>query len=200
MKKSRKLHKLIGLVLVLPMLGWTLTGLVFFIKPGYQGAYEQLSVKKYPLSQSLTITPEENWQEIKLVKTVLGQHLLVKTNNKSEHVDPVTMLVKPEPTTLQFTTLLNDAFAINKARYGEIVSTNGLSARTSTGVDVTLHWNSLRLSQTGQDTQLINLLYQVHYLQWTPFEALNQILGIFGLVLLISLTFLGVRIYIKQRS
>lgn len=198
--KSRKLHKLIGLTLVLPMVGWTLTGLVFFIKPGYQGAYEQLSVKKYPLGQSLTITPEENWQEIKLVQTVLGQHLLVKANNKSEHLDPVSMLVKPEPTTLEFTTLLNDAFASNKVRYGEIVSTNGLSAHTNTGVDVTLNWKSLRLSQTGQDTQLINLLYQIHYLQWTPFKALNQVLGIVGLVLLISLTFLGVRIYIKPRS
>ncbi|ARD44488.1 hypothetical protein A3Q33_09315 [Colwellia sp. PAMC 21821] len=182
------------------MVGWTLTGLVFFIKPGYQGAYEQLSVKKYPLGQSLTITPQENWQEIKLVQTVLGQHLLVKANNKSEHLDPVSMLVKPEPTTLEFTTLLNDAFASNKVRYGEIVSTNGLSAHTSTGVDVALNWKSLRLSQTGQDTQLINLLYQIHYLQWTPFKALNQVLGIVGLVLLISLTFLGVRIYIKPRS
>jgi hypothetical protein len=67
-------------------------------------------------------------------------------------------------------------------------------------VKVTLNWNNLKLSQTGQDTQLINLLYQVHYLQWTPYKELNQVLGIFGLILLISLTVLGVRIYIKQRS
>jgi len=133
------------------------------------------------------------------VQTVLGKHLLVKANNKSEHLDPVSLSAKAEPTTLQLTTLLNDAFASNKARYGEIVSTNGLSAQTNTGVEVTLNWNNLRLSQTGQDTQFINLLYQVHYLQWTPFKGLNQVLGIFGLVLLISLTFLGVRLYIKQR-
>jgi uncharacterized iron-regulated membrane protein len=197
--KSRKLHKLIGLILVLPMLGWTFTGLVFFIKPGYQGAYEQLSVKTYPLSQPITIIPQDNWQEVRVVKTVLGEHLIVKANNKSQHLDPTTLLAMPEPTTLQFETLINDAFTDNQARYGDIISTDGLTAKTNTGVEVVLNWSSLRLSQQGQDTQLINLLYQVHYLQWTPFKELNQVVGIFGLILLISLTDLGVRIYLKQR-
>jgi|TARA_R110002060_G_C2090406_1_gene97078 hypothetical protein len=198
--KSRKLHKLIGLILVLPMLGWTFTGLVFFIKPGYQGAYEQLSVKTYPLSQPITIIPQDNWQEVRVVKTVLGEHLIVKANNKSQHLDPTTLLAMPEPTTLQFETLINDAFTDNQARYGDIISTDGLTAKTNTGVEVVLNWSSLRLSQQGQDTQLINLLYQVHYLQWTPFKELNQVVGIFGLILLISLTVLGVRIYLKQRA
>ncbi|MFT6418039.1 MAG: putative iron-regulated membrane protein [Cognaticolwellia sp.] len=197
--KSRKLHKLIGLILVLPMLGWTFTGLVFFIKPGYQGAYEQLSVKTYPLSQPITIIPQDNWQEVRVVKTVLGEHLIVKANNKSQHLDPTTLLAMPEPTTLQFETLINDAFTDNQARYGDIISTDGLTAKTNTGVEVVLNWSSLRFSQQGQDTQLINLLYQVHYLQWTPFKELNQVVGIFGLILLISLTVLGVRIYLKQR-
>lgn len=197
--KSRKLHKLIGLILVLPMLGWTFTGLVFFIKPGYQGAYEQLSVKTYPLSQPITIIPQDNWQEVRVVKTVLGEHLIVKANNKSQHLDPTTLLAMPEPTTLQLETLINDAFTDNQARYGDIISTDGLTAKTNTGVEVVLNWSSLRLSQQGQDTQLINLLYQVHYLQWTPFKELNQVVGIFGLILLISLTVLGVRIYLKQR-
>lgn len=198
--KSRKLHRLIGLTLVLPMLGWTLTGLVFFIKPGYQGAYEQLSVKHYPLSQVLSVIPKKNWQEVRLVNTILGAHLLVKSSHKVEHLDPVSLLEKPVPTNLQFTTLLNDAFSDNKNRYGTIESVNGLSAQTNTGVKVTLDWHTLTLSQTGQDTQLINLLYQVHYLQWTPFKGINQVLGIFGLLLLISLTVLGVKLYIKQRS
>jgi uncharacterized iron-regulated membrane protein len=198
--KSRKLHKLIGLTLVLPMLGWTLTGLVFFIKPGYQGAYEQLSVKNHPLSQVLTVTPKKNWQEVRLVNTILGAHLLVKSSHKVEHLDPVSLLDKPAPTKSQFKALLNDAFSDNKARYGDIEHIDGLSAQTTTGVKVTLDWQTLKLNQTGQDTQLINLLYQVHYLQWTPFKGINQVLGIFGLLLLISLTVLGVRLYIKPRS
>lgn len=198
--KSRKLHKIIGLILVLPMLGWTFTGLVFFIKPGYQGAYQQLSVKKYPLNQPIALTPQDNWQKISVVKTVLGDHLLVQANNKSEHLDLSSLLAMPEPTTVEFKALLNDAFTNNQARYGEIVSTDGLTAKTSTGVKVTLNWKSLTLSQQGQDTKLINLLYQVHYLQWTPWKEFNQALGILGLVLLISLTILGVRLYVKQRA
>jgi len=198
--KSRKLHKLIGLTLVLPMLGWTLTGLVFFIKPGYQEAYEQLSVKRHPLSQVLTVAPKKNWQEVRLVNTILGAHLLVKSSHKVEHLDPVSQLAKPAPTNLQFKALLNDAFSDNKARYGNIEHVNGLSAQTSTGVEVTLDWQTLKLSQTGQDTKLINLLYQVHYLQWTPFKGINQLLGVIGLLLLISLTVLGVRLYMKPRS
>ena len=198
--KIRKLHKIIGLILVLPMLGWTLTGLVFFIKPGYQGAYEQLPVKKYPLSEAITITPQKNWQQVQLVKSILGEHLLVKSNSKSQHLDPLTLLAKPKPTSAQFKLLLTDAFVNNKARYGEIERVDGLSAQTTTGVTVTLDWHSLRLSQQGQDTDLINLLYKVHYLQWTPFKGFNQVLGILGLILLISLTILGVKIYIKPRA
>ncbi|MGB1263115.1 MAG: PepSY domain-containing protein [Cognaticolwellia sp.] len=198
--KSRKLHKIIGLILLLPMLGWTVTGLVFFIKPGYQGAYQQLSVKTQPLKQALTLTPQENWQEAKLLTTILGDHLLVKSDNSNLHLDPISLTVKAPPSEHDFTRLLNDAFTRDSQRYGEIVSIEGLSAKTNTGVEVTLNWHTLRLSQKGQDTALINLLYQVHYLQWTPHTGVNQVLGISGLILLLLLSILGLRIYIKQRD
>ena len=199
MIKSRKLHKIIGLILVLPMLGWTITGVIFFIKPGYQGAYEQLSVKTYPLSESIVVQPKRDWQEMKLVSTILGDHLLVKTKSKTNHLDPNSLLPKLEPSETEFKALLLDAFTGNSARYGEVVTLDGLSAQTNTGVEVKLDWNSLRLSQKGQDTELINLLYKVHYLQWTPSKNFNQFLGISGLLLLALLTALGVRIYLGNR-
>jgi uncharacterized iron-regulated membrane protein len=197
--KSRKLHKIIGLTLVLPMLGWTLTGFVFFIKPGYQEAYQQLTVKNYPLSQTVLVKPKENWQEVKLVRSILGDHLLVTSDNKTWHLIPESLKVKAQPSEPEFKSLLRDAFRQHSERYGEIVSVNGLSAKTSTGVEVTLDWNNLSLSQTGQDTHLINLLYKIHYLQWTGHKVLDQVLGVLGLILLISLTILGVRLYVKQR-
>lgn len=196
--KSRKLHKIIGLILVLPMLGWTITGVVFFIKPGYQAAYEQLAVKTYVLDDSLVIKPKHHWQEVKLVKTILGVHLLVKSHNKTEHLDAVSLNPKVLPSEVQFKQLLTDAFTGNNIRYGEIESIKGLSAKTNTGIEVKLDWNNLKLSQKGQDTHLINLLYKVHYLQWTPHKALNQVLGVFGLILLMLLTALGIKLYIKQ--
>jgi hypothetical protein len=181
------------------MLGWTLTGLVFFIKPGYQDAYQQLSIKNHPLNQSLLVRPKESWQEVKLVRSILGNHLLVKSDNKVKHLEPDSLTMKAQPSELEFKSLLRDAFSQHSERYGEIVSVNGLSAKTSTGVEVTLDWDNLRLSQTGQDTHLINLLYKIHYLQWTGHKVLDQVLGIVGLMLLISLTILGVRLYIKKR-
>ncbi len=198
MIKSRKLHKIIGLILVLPMLGWTITGVIFFIKPGYQGAYEQLAIKTYPLNDAIAVQAKSDWQEMKLVTTILGDHLLVKTKNKTKHLDPNSLLPIATPTETEFKTLLVDAFSRNSERYGEIVTLDGLSAITNTGVEIKLDWNNLRLSQKGQDTHVINLLYKVHYLQWTSHKGFDQVLGIVGLILLIFLTFLGVRLYLKK--
>jgi hypothetical protein len=180
------------------MLGWTITGIVFFIKPGYQGAYEQLAVKTYPLNDSLVVRANNQWQEIKLITTILGDHLLVKLNNKTEHLDPDSLLPKPTPSEIEFKALLSDAFTSNSGRYGEVIKLDGLSAQTNTGIEIKLDWHNLRLSQKGQDTQLINLLYKVHYLQWTSHKGLDQALGILGLILLILLTILGVRLYLKK--
>ena len=199
MIKSRKLHKITGLILVLPMLAWTITGLIFFIKPGYQGAYEQLSIKAYPLSASLVVIPKKEWREVRLIHSILGEHLLVKLDNKTVHLDPVSLAVKAIPSEQELKTLLRDAFSRNSERYGDILSVNGLAVKTTTNVAVTLDWSTLRLSQSGQDTQLINQLYKIHYLQWTGHKTVDQFLGVLGLILLISLTLLGVRLYIKKK-
>jgi hypothetical protein len=61
--KARTLHRVIGLILLLPFFGWALTGLVFFVKPGYEGAYELLSPKTYPLDSALTINPDPSWAD-----------------------------------------------------------------------------------------------------------------------------------------
>jgi hypothetical protein len=37
--RTRTAHRLLGLVLLAPLCGWALTGLVFFFKPGYARAY-----------------------------------------------------------------------------------------------------------------------------------------------------------------
>jgi hypothetical protein len=198
--RSRKTHKIIGLILVLPMLGWTLTGLIFFIKPGYSGAYEQLKLKTYPLEESIVVSSSMKWEEAKLIKTILGHHLLVKAAGKVKHLDPVSLLPKEIPSSMQYESLLVDAFSKNKERYGNVVSIKGYKAHTSTGIEVNLDWQRLTLSQTGQDTKIINLLYKVHYLQWSPFKGFNQLLGIVGLLLLITLTVFGIKIFVKSRQ
>jgi len=197
--KSRKIHKIIGLILVLPMIGWTVTGVIFFIKPGYGEAYEQLKLKTYPLEKSLLVTSSRNWEEAKLINTVLGHHLIVKTEGKVEQLDPVSFKPIENPSDKQYELLLEDAFSHNKTRYGKVTKIVGNKALTTTGVEVHLNWQRLSLSQKGQDTHLINLLYKIHYLQWTPFKGFNQFLGVLGLLLLTALTVFGIRIYLKSR-
>jgi hypothetical protein len=146
------------------------------------------------------VIPKKEWREVRLIHSILGEHLLVKLDNKTVHLDPVSLAVKATPSEQELKTLLRDAFSRNSERYGDILSVNGLAVKTTTNVAVTLDWNTLRLSQSGQDTQLINQLYKIHYLQWSGHKTVDQILGIFGLILLISLTLLGIRLYVKQRA
>ncbi len=182
------------------MLGWTITGVIFFIKPGYKGAYDQLVVKTYPISQVLTISSDYEWQEVRLIKTVLGQHLLVKKEDKLVHLDAKSLAEVPMPDKAQLTLLLEDAFTKNPSRYGRVLTVDNDTITTSTGVEVILNWKTLTLRQKGNDSRLINLFYKIHYLQWTPNKEFNQVLGIFGLFLLLTLTVFGIRIYIKGRD
>ena len=48
--------------MLLPFVGWALTGAVFFIKPGYAGAYELLAVRTYPLDDNMPVRIQA-WRE-----------------------------------------------------------------------------------------------------------------------------------------
>jgi len=198
--KSKRIHRILGLFLVLPVIGWTITGFIFFIKPGYQAAYEQLSVKTYPLEKSFVIPESNEWTEVRLLKTMLGYHLLVKKGNDFEHLDPIDFKPKEMPTGVELNSLFNDAFINKSERYGHVISSDHSNVITSKGIEVSLNWNRLTLRQKGEDTKLINTLYKIHYLQWTPYKGINQYMGIIGLFLLMTLTIFGVKIYISGRN
>ncbi|WP_116473327.1 PepSY domain-containing protein [Zobellella maritima] len=198
MRKTRQLHRLLGLLLLLPLFGWALTGLVFFIKPGYEGAYEQLAVKSYPLSQATVISPEPHWQQVRLIRTVLGEHLLVQSQGRWRHLQPGSQSPAALPDETQLRLLLQDAMAANPARYGNITALAGNRAHTSTGVSISLDWDTLSLRQEGNDTRLINRLYRVHYLQWLPSGVLNRWLGILGLLLLLTMALVGLRLCFRR--
>ena len=197
--KSKQIHRIIGLLLVLPVIGWTFTGIIFFIKPGYQAAYDPLAVKTYPLEKSFIIPESKGWTEVRLLKTILGYHLLVKTDNGFEHLDPVSFKPKKIPIGVELNALFNDSFSNKSERYGHVISSDNFNVITSEGVQVSLDWKRLTLRQKGEDTKLINTLYKIHYLQWTPYKGVNQYMGIIGLILLMTLTMLGLKIYISGR-
>ncbi len=201
---SPKLHKWLGVVLLAPLCVWAITGAVFLVKPGYDQAYEKLEIRSYAqpsadnrLSQPLL---PENWQQIRRLNSVLGEHLLVQVSDQWQQLDLTTgqSRIASEQDVQK---LMEDAFTANSNRYGRIVQLDGLQAVTDTQVIVTLDWDRMALTQRGDDTRLIKTLYRLHYLQWSGNDLFDRVLGFAGLILLIALTALGVRLlFLKKAS
>lgn len=199
MRVSR-LHRLVGIVLILPFIGWVATGFIFFLKPGYSGAYEMPVIKTYALETPEKLDLAQGWQEIRYFRTILGNHLLVKSDNKWQQLDPYSKQPRPLPDSPQIKRLLLDALTTNPARYGHITSIDKSDAKTDTGVEINLDWNSMTLQQHGRDTTRIDWLYRIHYLQWTGNKTLDKVLGFTGLSLVMILTSLGVWLAIRAPS
>jgi hypothetical protein len=194
----RKLHRVVGLVMMLPFIGWAVTGGIFFIKPGYGAAYDALPIRTYPLEAPITLRPEPAWREVRHLRTILGLHLLARTDRGWVHLDPITRQPAAAPRDEDVRRLIADAFTVNPSRYGQIVSLDDGIATTDTGTVITFDWNRLTLQQRGRDTDRIDRLYKIHYLQWTGQKMVDKVLGLAGLVLLVVLTMLGARLAFRR--
>ncbi|TQV77237.1 hypothetical protein FLL45_04635 [Aliikangiella marina] len=199
----RKLHKYLGITLLLPFIGWVITGLFFFIKPGYQAAYESLSVRTYPLVATISYTPQKNWQQIKVIKTILGKHLLIKEDMGWVQLDPSSYERLASPTKQAIKKLIDDATQMNSERYGNTVSIEALEngrflVTTDKQIKITLDWNSLSLRQIGPDTEFIDQMYKIHYLQWTGNKTLDKYLGVIGLAAVLILSLLGLKMSLRK--
>lgn len=198
--KRKTLHKLLGLLLLAPLFIWALSGTIFFLKPGYQAAFAPLALKTYPLASTGTVIPKPQWQELRLLRTALGNHLLVKEHGQYRHLDSSTLLPAAPPTQSQLRLLLTEAMASDPERYGYLTRLADNIGYTSTGVELTLDWNRLQLRQQGDDTRLINGVYRMHYLQWTPYAGLNRVLGFVGLAMLLGLALSGCVMLMRPKS
>jgi hypothetical protein len=195
---TRSVHRFVGLVMLLPLIGWAITGAIFFLKPGYGGAYELLQVKTYPLATNIVLETDASWTEARLVKTILGEHLLARTAGGWLHLDPHSRQPWPEPSADDVSELVTDAFSANAQRYGRVASIVGNKITTDTGVRIELDWDRLALAQTGKDTDRIDTLYKIHYLQWTGVKTVDQVLGGLGILLLLALSLLGARLFFAR--
>lgn len=199
---ARRWHRRLGLVLLLPLFGWAATGLVFFLKPGYRGAYAALQPRFLPLATAVPAPARPDWLEARRVRTRLGEHLLVKTASGRQHLHAETGEPFAVPPASELQALVAEAIAEDAARYGTIaraLPTSDATAEfeTTTGVRVELDWTSLTLQQRGRDTDRIDALYRVHYLQWTGVKAIDRVVGFVGLALLVGLSVLGLRLALR---
>ena len=92
---------------------------------------------------------------------------------------------------IEVTRLVEDTIADDKERCGSVLTVDGATAYTTTGIEVTVNWDELKLNQIGSDRYFIDWLYKVHYLQWTPWRLGNYVLSLVGLLLLVVQTAKG---------
>lgn len=186
--------------MLLPLIGWAVTGAVFFLKPGYNGAYETLLVKSYPLDAELKITPDPAWLEVRFLKTIVDEHLLARTSNGWLHYNPRDLQSRNDPSRDEVSALVSDAIfsSSNPIRYGHIISVQGGNVVTDTGIRIELDWGRLALSQRGPDTERLDTLYKIHYLQWTGMKSVDRVLGALGISLVIALSVLGANLFFRR--
>ncbi len=185
-------------MLLLPFFGWVVTGFIFFVKPGYDEAYETLKMKTYPLNDRVSIIADSSWMEFRVLRTILGHHLLIRTLDGWKQLDRTTLQPATIPAEAELRRLVNDAVSANPQRYGTISSVSGNTIHTVTGVEITIDWDRMSLYQKGKDTERIDRFYKIHYLQWTGIPAVDKYLGIIGLGLVLILSVLGLRLTLKK--
>ena len=198
--KIRRFHRIIGMIMIVPFLGWALTGLVFFIKPGYTEAFEILSIKTYGNQEPFLVPTNSNWLEVRMLKSVLGNHLLVKTIDGWDHLNPTTLDTLALPSKQDIRRLVEDAISVNPQRYGNIVTVTKNHIETDKNVTIQLDWSQMLLSQKGRDTALINTMYKIHYLQWTGIKIVDRVLGLLSLGLICILAIFGVLLLYFRRA
>jgi len=196
---TRKQHRLLGGILLLPFIAWSLTGVFFLVRPAYEQAYSVLSPKTYSADQ-INISAQPEWQEMRLLKTVLGLHLLVKQEGGWQQLDPDSLEVRATPVEADLVSFVEDAISQDTPRYGELLPGESDPFRTSTGVTIAVNWDSLSLYQQGLDTRWIDRIYRIHYLQWTGIAFLDTILGVAGLLLLLLMTATGSAMLLRREE
>ena len=196
---TRKQHRLLGCILLLPFIAWSLTGVFFLVRPAYEQAYSVLSPKTYSADQ-INISAQPEWQEMRLLKTVLGLHLLVKQEGGWQQLDPDSLEVRATPVEADLVSFVEDAISQDTLRYGELLPGESDPFRTSTGVTIAVNWDSLSLYQQGLDTRWIDRIYRIHYLQWTGIAFLDTILGVAGLLLLLLITATGSAMLLRREE
>jgi len=182
-----------------PLLLWGLTGVVFLFKPGYEGAYQKLMPKQYELGDSMRLETSLQWQEVRVLRTVLGYHLLVHQAGQWLQLDTRTLQERALPSESELEELVADAISSDVRRYGAIESIQNGMVITNTGVEITLDWSTMTFRQKGFDTRVIGALYKVHYLQWLGAPTANKVFAAIAIALLLSLSILGLRVYLKGR-
>jgi hypothetical protein len=181
-----RVHRACAIALVVPLVVWSITGLLFHLKPGWSRAYDQLDVARAP--------------QLELVDTALGP--LWRTRDA---LIDTTGRVRSPLSIDDAKTLALDAISRSRHRtaYGELRGATivGDAVRVELdGATVEINRTDARISQRGADTDRIDWLYRVHYLQWTGNATIDRALAVLGLALIWLVFVPGIVLFVRRRS
>ena len=220
----RRFHRVLGLVLALPLILWVLTGLLFHIKHRYGEAYEALVVPAAvePDWSLARVSPaqviERGQADAPLTLGVHPSGRLAYYGKKADlpiAVDAATgeVIAAATPEAARAWVAAAVSASAHAERYGSEIGYEALSmysARTRTrdpGLAVRMSGDKTvsvdlitgEITQTGALNDFIDAMYRVHYLQWTPWKSVNIALVLLSIPLALGLAASGLRMALRRR-
>lgn len=205
----RRLHRWLAIVLVIPLIVWSLTGLLFHLKPGWSRAYDMLEAEKpgppLHLAKLATVLAEQPVTHIEMFETAIGPLARITTGKGDELYDPDTGTRRSPLAIDAAQALAVDAIARSPhhSAYGAIVRVSSteitVKLELAEGPVVEIGRNDARLTQRGPDTDRIDWLYRIHYLQWTGSKPVDKVLALAGLILIWLVLIPGVVLFVRRK-
>ena len=223
---ARAIHRLAGAGLALPLVLWIGTGLLFHVKPGWDEAYEPLSAPPPgpPPWERVVFSPAavkaRGLLDSGPVALAVHPAGLVawfgRREGRAAAVDGTSG--DPIPPASEGVARAFALAAISASRhaasYGTIVSAQPDVHRsaltgtegpaflflTSGGKRVVVDRVTGEVSQSGALNHRIDLLYRIHYLQWTPWKPVNVALVLGAALIALLLAASGLRLFFTPPS
>ncbi len=193
-------------MLVIPLVVWTVTGLLFHLKPGWSRAYDMLDPERPGMVHLDRLTLPANVTHVEAFATAIGPLARVTTDKGDELYD-LDSGTRRSPLSIDVAQALAvDAIKRSKfaASYGDcakVTSTEtSVKLECSDGPTIEVGRNDARISQRGPDTDRIDWLYRIHYLQWTGMKTFDKIFALVGLGLVWLVMIPGIVLFVRRRS
>jgi uncharacterized iron-regulated membrane protein len=218
----RRFHRLLGLLLALPLLLWMLTGILFNVKYRYTEAYETLRVPAIADWKQAHLSPGD-LTDHGLVDSDARISIFAHPSNRPAYAGSKSRLpvvvdagsgtaISPatEAAARQWVQSAVSA-SPNASRYGTpgtVRETTRFSSLTgvpdpafvvaySGGKTIIIDRLTGEIAQTGQLNDWIDFTYRIHYLQWTPWKPVNIALVLIAVPVVFALAFSGIRMFFR---
>jgi hypothetical protein len=223
--RAPRVHRAAGLLLVAPLLLWIATGLLFHVKPGWDAAYETLAAPPPgPLPWERVVFSPAMLEARGLLDpgpvalaphpsglvAVYGRRAGLPAAVDGTSGEPIP--AAPEESARAFALAAIGA-SRHAGRYGAIlpgaeaaVHRSALTGaddpaflfRTAGGHRLLVDRVTGEVSQESALRDRIELLYRVHYLQWTPWGPFNAALVVAASLLVLLLAGSGIRLLLAR--